>query len=176
MDKENLHNDLRRATGNLLEMARDASWNSISDNCLYIIREINHDTAKNFFERRKIRKRVNRKKEPKTLNSVVSELERIYENLYDVNLLVYKSTAQLTIVEIQYYPKSLLDKDYFEEVKDKESMLHCKVSIPPYSRDEKSKLDINWELGGLRHSWKLYWWKRRMNRELSRRKAVSNTL
>lgn len=174
MTKENLHDDLVGATERLLEMARGASWNSISDKCLYIISEIKSDTCKNFFERTKVRKRVNQKKEPKPLSIVVSELQGIYENLYDINLYVYKSAAKLTVVEIQYYPKSSLDNDYFEEVKNNEPMRHCKVSIPPYSSDNKSKFDINWELGGFRHSWKLYWWKRRMKRKINRRKTVVN--
>jgi len=161
MNKENLHNDLKEAIENLLGMARNHSWNAVSDNCLYIISEIKDSTGKNFFEQRKIRKKLNRNKEPKPLQVIVSELESIYENLYDVNLYVYKSTTRLTVVEIQFYLKTSLDKDYFQKVKNNEPMLHCKVAIPPYSNDDKSKFDINWELDGLRHKWRMYWWRKR---------------
>lgn len=168
MTKENLHNDLAEATKKLLEMARDYSWNTISNNCLYIISEIKESNGKNFFEQRRIRKKENRNKEPKPLQIVAAELEGIYENLYDVVLYVYHSTSKQTVVEIQHYPKSSLDKDYLEKVKDNDPMLHCKVAIPPYSNDNKSKIDINWELGGLRHEWKMFWWKKKTKKELSK--------
>ena len=174
MDKENLHNDLTEGTEKLLGMARDHSWNPISNNCLYIISEIKDSNGKNFFEQRKIRKKVNRNKEPKELQVVVSELNCIYENLYDVNLYVFESTSKQTVVEMQFYPKSSLDRDYLEKIKNNAPMLHCKVAIPPYSNDDKSKFDINWELGGFRHNWKMYWWRKRTKRELNKSKTVAN--
>ena len=162
MTKENLHSDLKDATLKLLEMARDHSWNTVSDNCLYIISEINDLVGKNIFEQKKIRKKVNQRKKPIPIEIVVSELELIYGNLYDVNLFIYKSTSKLTVVEIQFYPKTSLVKDNLEKAKDIDPMLHCKVAIPPYSKDDKSKFDINWELGGFRHNWKMYWGRKRM--------------
>ena len=174
MTKENLHSDLAEATEKLLGMARDHSWNTISNNCLYIISEIKDSNGKNFLEQRKIRKKVNRNKKPKPLQVLVSELEGIYENLYDVNLYVFHSTSKQTVVEIQYYPKSSLDKDYLEKVNGNDPMLYCKVAIPPYSNDDKSKFDINWELGGLHHEWKMYWWRKRTKRELNKRKTDAN--
>lgn len=161
MTKENLYNDLKNATGKLLEMARDHSWNTISENCLYIINEIKNSNGKNFFEQRKIRNKENQNKEPRPLQLITLELEAIYENLYDVNLYIYKVTSNSTMVEIRFYPKSSLDKDYLEKVISNEPMLHCKVPIPPYSNEGKSKFDINWELGGFRHRWKMYWWRKR---------------
>lgn len=174
MTKENLHSDLAEATDKLLGMAREHSWNTISNNCLYIISEIKDSNGNNLFEQRKIRKKVNHDKEPKRLDTVVTALEGIYENLYDVNLYVFKSTSKQTVVEIQFYPKSSLEKDYLEKVKDNDPMLHCKVAIPPYSNEDKSKFDINWELGGPRHEWKMFWWRKRTKRELNKRKTVAN--
>lgn len=166
MTKENLRNDIANATEKLLDMARDHSWNTISNNCLYIISEIKYSNEKNLFEQRKTRKKVNRNKKPQPLQLVASELESIYEKLYDVNLYAFQSTSKQTVVEVQYCLKSSLDTDYLEKVKDNEPMLHCKVAIPPYLNDNKSKFDINWELGGLRHEWNTYWWRIRTKREL----------
>ncbi|GEM_PF-3957826 len=45
MTKENLQDDLKDATGKLLGIARDLSWNSNSDKCLYIVSEINNSKA-----------------------------------------------------------------------------------------------------------------------------------
>ena len=174
MTKENLHNDLKDATVKLLELARDHSWNTISDNCLYIISEIKNSTGKSFFEQRKIRKKINQNKEPKPLQLIVMELAAIYEYLYDVNLYIYKATSNSTVVEIQFYPKSSLDKDYLEKVKNNEPMLHAKVAIPSYSNESKSKFDINWELGGFGHGWKMYWWRKKTKKELNKRKTVAN--
>ncbi|MGD1846341.1 MAG: hypothetical protein ACFB10_13220 [Salibacteraceae bacterium] len=156
MIKDKLYDDLKEATEQLLGMARDQSWNTISNNCLYLISEIKDSNGKNFFEQRKIRKRENRHKQPKTLQAVAYELSCIYKNLYDVNLCVFKSTSRQTVVEIQIYLKCSLSKVYLEKVKANDLSLHCKVAIPPYAIDETSKFDINWELGGLRHNWKMY--------------------
>lgn len=161
---ENLHDDLKNATERLLEIARSQSWNSISSNCLFIISEIKDFSHNNLFELRKTRKRENERKKPLPLERIVDELYAGYENIYDINLYIYKSTRELTIVEVKYYPKSSLDKEYFEKVKDNPPMLHSKVALPPYSEDGKSKFDINWELGGFRHNWKMYWWKKKLNR------------
>ena len=160
MTKENLHHDLKEATEKLLEIARKYSWNTVSENCLYIMSEIQDPPEKDLFEQRRIKNEVNQKKELKPLQDAVSALEGIWGNLYDVNLYVYKSTSKLTVVEIQYYPKSSLDKDYFEKVKFNDPMLHCKVAIPSYSNGDNSKFDINWESGGFRHKWKMYWWRK----------------
>jgi len=131
-------------TDDLLEMARNLTWNEISGDCKYILTEI-IDSDKNFIEQRKIRKRLNDLKIPKELNQIVSVLKDIFEDIYDLNLYVYKAKAEQTIIEIQYYPKSSLDKDYFEKVKDNSPMHHCKISTPPYLNDNKIKFDINWE-------------------------------
>ena len=158
MKKENIYNDLKEATRILLEMARNHSWNSISDECLYIIRRIKDFQTEYLFKSLKIRKKENETKKPKTVLEIASDLKNLYENLFVVDLYVYKSTSKLTIIEIQYYSKLSLEKEYFKKVKDNNPMLHCKVSIPPYLKDEESKFDINWELCGLRYTWNIYWW------------------
>jgi len=39
-------------------------------------------------------------------------------------------------------------------------MFHCKVAIPPYQKNKSEKYDVNWELGGVRHEWKMFWARR----------------
>jgi hypothetical protein len=146
-------------------MARDSSFNNISDNCKFIISEIKH-SDKNFFERNKIRKTDNDKKIPKPLADIILELEILYPNLYDVNLYIYKAKKDSTIIEIQYYPRTALDIDYQKITANQEPLLQCKVSVPPYATDSGEKFDINWELGTLRHKWKLFWWKRNIKKYL----------
>ena len=150
--KNNLELNLKEATSTLLEMARNSCWNNISENTSYIISEIKND-SRNFNIQRIKKNQVNRKKKPVSLEKITTELISIYQNLYDINLEIYKSQKNKTIVDIRYYPKSALESDYYEKVKNNEPMLHCKVRIPPYVSDKSKKFDVNWELGGIRHEW-----------------------
>ncbi len=73
--------------------------------------------------------------------------------MYDINLYIYKSKKESTIIEIQYYLKSSLESDFYKTVKNNESMLHSKIKLPNYRKNDTYKFDINWELGGIRHEW-----------------------
>ena len=139
-------------------MARNSCWNKISDNTSYIISEI-----KNGVPNRTERKKANNKKKPKSLGKITTELKAFYENLYDINLYIYKSEKESTIIEIQYYPKSSLESDFFETVKDNEPMLHMKIGIPPLLNNKTEKYDVNWELGGIRYEWNFFWRRMRFN-------------
>lgn len=138
-------------------MARASSFNSISDNCMFIISEIKH-SDRNFFEQDRTRKTDNDKKTAKSLTDTIIELETLYQNLYDVNLYIYKAGKYSTIIEIQYYLCSSLDIEYQKISATQETMLHCKVAIPAYTSDDKKKFDINWQLGTINHRWKMFWW------------------
>ncbi len=168
MKKENLYKEIWDAVQSLLKMARESSFNKISDNCKFIISKIKH-SDKNFFEQNKIRKIDNDKKTPKPLTDTIVELEIIYANLYDVNLYVYKAESHSTIIEIQYFPRSLHDVEYQRISATQETMLHCKVAVPPYASDNKEKFDINWQLGTLNHTWKMFWWQRKTKKYLESR-------
>ena len=149
-------------------MARDSSFNNISDNCKFIISEIKH-SDKNFFEQNKIRKTENEKKTPKPITDIIVELATLYSNLYDVNLYVYKADKNSTLIEIQYFSRSSLDIEYQKKSATQETMLHCKVAIPPYASDNKEKFDINWQLGTLNHKWKMFWWKWRTRQQQTKK-------
>ncbi len=137
-------------------MALDASFNAISHNCTFILSEIKN-TGLSTRKQNKIRKAENKTKIPKPLTEVVSELERMYEDLYDVNLQVYKAEKDSTIIEVRYFLRSSLEEEYRLKTMTTETMLHCKVSIPPYASDTKERFDINWELGTPHHKWKMFW-------------------
>jgi len=157
--------DIKEATDKLLQIARDLCWNKISDKCSYVLSEIRNTEPDNFFELRKLRKLENKKKIPKTLRQITSDLKSLNSNFYDVNFYIYKSMREQTIIEIQYFLKSSLEKEFFEKVKDNDPMLHCKVPTPPYSNGKEEKFDINWELGGLRHKWKMFWWRQSIKKK-----------
>ena len=182
MKKIELQEKIRNATSSLTDMANNMCWNKISENCEYIKSEIDESIGKNFFERAKIRKNINDKKSPKSLSGIVADLTEFYENLYDINLYIYKSLPNKTIIEIRYFLKTSHTDEFYPTIKNNEPMLHCKVGIPPYvakkpnSTEKQELFDVNWELGGIRHEWKKFWWRAeyRINRNLKNRKRKKN--
>lgn len=155
MENTSLELKLKKATSSLLELARNSCWNKISENTSFIISEIKNE-GQNSFDLRKIRKKENDKKTPKSLDIVTAKLNTFYKDLYDINLYIYKSKKKSTIIEIQYYPKSRLDIDFYETIKDRDPMIHSKIGIPPYAFHKAKKYDINWELGGIRYQWNFF--------------------
>jgi hypothetical protein len=144
MSPETIKKDIEDAVPKLLDLAEKVSKNNISRNCRFILREIRH-SEENFHVQRQERKKENDKKLPLTLDQIEPELQKLCDNLFDINLYVYRAEKDLTIVEISYYPRSSLDQAYRDKVRSKHSMLHCKVNQPPWLSDDKEKFDINWE-------------------------------
>lgn len=159
LKKAELENKIQDATSSLIDMATDICWNKISRNCVYIMSEIDESIGKNFFERAKIRKKVNDQKSPKSLNEIVADLTKIYDNLYDINLYIYKSLPNKTIIEIRYFLKTSHTAEFYPTIQNNEPMLHCKIPRPFYATERPNsnkierKFDVNWELGGIRHEW-----------------------
>lgn len=168
MKKESLHKEIANAVQSLLQLARDASFNTISDNCNYILSEIKNGD-KNFFDQNKIRKTENDKKTPKPLTDIIVELESLYPNLYDVNLYVYKAGKNSTLIEISYFPRSSLNADYQKNTATREPMLHCKVAIPVYASENREQFDINWQHDTINHKWNMFWWRRKIKKQLKSR-------
>lgn len=184
MKKENLYCDISEATRSLLNMARQSSFNKISDNCSFILSKC-QSTSHNSFDRSKIRKVENEEKIPKALHDVIPDLERKYHDLYDVNLFIYRSKKDSTIIEIEYYPRSFHTIEYQEKSASQETMLHSKVCIPPYAyqanekfeiAEPNKKFDINWQLGTLNHRWKMFCWKRKMHNLLAKRQGFKQVI
>ncbi|WP_163411202.1 hypothetical protein [Flavobacterium ajazii] len=142
MKKNAIQKELTDAVKSLLEMARDLTFNKISSNCFFITSEIER-SERNSFEQNKIRINSNNKKTAKTLADVIPDIEKLYDNLYDLNLYVYKTEKKQTIIEIQYYPLSSLDFDYQKKIERTEPMLHFKIYTPPYYSENNKKFDIH---------------------------------
>jgi len=117
-----------------------------------------------------MRKKINRKKIPKTLSEILPVLDKWYSDLYEIDLHIYKATRRVTIVEIQYLLKSTLDLKYRTKVLSDEPMLHCKVPIPQYALDSKERFDINWQLLTWEYYWKMFWWKREITKKMKEMK------
>jgi len=91
-----------------------------------------------------MKKKENDLKIPLTLQQQMPTLQEPYENFYDINLHIYRATKNLTIIDIRYYPKSSLDKEYRQKVIPNEPMFHYKTATPPWLSGKKIKFDINW--------------------------------
>ncbi|WP_281234626.1 hypothetical protein [Flavobacterium gelatinilyticum] len=163
--KNNIEQEIQNLTNSLLEMVNTYCWNTISKNVVYITSNISETdiAGENAFVHRRNRNTANKKKTPKSFNEAIADLEKIYDSVYDINLYVYKAEKKLTILDIRYFLKSELDPDFLSVVADNPSMLHCKITHPPY-RNENHKFDVNWELGGLRHNWNMFWYKRKFKK------------
>ncbi|MCW3464020.1 hypothetical protein [Chitinophaga nivalis] len=138
-----LEEHIREAIPKLLEMARELTWNNISDNCKFIVTAIK-DSQDSFHEQRKLNKKTNDNKVPVTLTELIPTLESLYNFFYEINLHIYKATKSMTIIDFRYYAKSFPDGNYQEKL-HKPPMFHCKVAIPPWLSEKKEKFDINWE-------------------------------
>ncbi len=136
--------EIEEAIPRLLGMARELTYNSISDNCKFILTEI-EDLDGNLYVQNQLRKKENDKKTPVPITELLPELKKLYHNYYDINLKIYRARKNLTIIDFQYYPKSSLDPDFQLKMLDKPPMIHCKVAYPPWLSDKKEKFDINWE-------------------------------
>ena len=171
MSPDTLQEEVEKAVPMLLKMARDLTGNKISDNCKFILSEITNvdNTA---HEERDRRLKENSKKIPVTFSETLPVLKLLYENLYDINLFIYKSTKKLTIIDIRYYPKSSLEENYRRGVISNPPMLHCKVAIPPWLSDKKEKFNINWEHNKRWILWKCYWQLRKLKIEEKKRKIL----
>lgn len=154
MIRENLKEHIKTSVDDLLRLAEIHCWNTISSNFSFILSDYSEFETGNELTLRASRNRVNRSKIGDTLETVVERLNKDYDDLYDINLYIFKALKKETIIEIQYYRKSDLESGYFALVKDHPPMLHSKMTIPVYAW-EGGKFDVNWESGGgLGHLWK----------------------
>lgn len=153
MTSPTLQKEVEVAVPKLLELARELTCNKISDNCKFILTEIKNNENK---IQRQLNKKENDLKIPLTLQEQMPALQHLYQDFYDINLQIYRTKKDLTIIDIRYYPKSSLEADYRAMVIDNELMLHCKVIMPPWVNDKRAKFDINWEHKEWLISWKLF--------------------
>jgi hypothetical protein len=151
MNNNDLIKQLRWSTNTLLELTRETCWNTLSNDCVYLITRISESD-----DREIKKKKLPRNTELLTLEELAVELEKLYPQIYDLCFFIYQAQKSRTIIELQYFPKSALDQEFLLKVKDQSSMIHYKIKIPPYWQDRTKPFDVNWELGGFRHHWYLF--------------------
>ena len=122
--------EIENAIPRLLDLAKELTWNKISNNHTFILSEIKY-SDKNAFEQRRLTNRENGRKTPVPLHELTPALLQLYDDVYDINLYIYKATRKQTVIDIRYYRKSSLDEHYRAKVIGNKPMMHCKISIPP---------------------------------------------
>jgi hypothetical protein len=155
MTLQALKSELEAAVSSLFSLAEELTWNRLSHNCKFILTEIK-DNAENCHEQRRLRKLENDKKISLTLEEILPALQALYDNLYDINLQIYRSRKTETVIEIRYYPKSSLDEEFRQKIMDKPPMLHCKISMPPWLMKRNKQFDINWEHNIGLNKWRFF--------------------
>jgi hypothetical protein len=151
------------AVPQLLKLGRTLTQNDISDHCLFILTEIT-DEPTNAHQRRRVIKRLNDAKQPLPLADLAPALHQLHGNLHDINLYIYRTTSELTIVDIRYYPRSSLAQTYRAQVAELPPMLHLKVATPPWLAlaEPLPQFDINWERR-VTWAWLRTWWFRHVS-------------
>lgn len=145
MDNEILEENIKITTDHLLELVKKNCWNIITNNRYqYILTDVNSLEYINLHELRIIKQKINSKKTPQNLNSVVETLAVFNDDLYDVVLYIFKAKSNKTIIEIEYLKKSDLDPEYYQKIKDNSPMFHAKIIMPP-NQNQMVKFDVNWQ-------------------------------
>jgi hypothetical protein len=157
----NYQKEIEEAIPKLLDLARQLSWNTISNRCQFILSEIK-DSEQNFDVKRVTRIKENAKKIPVSLSEMMPTLQNLYVDMYDINLHIHRADSRLTVVDIRYYLKSSLDPECREKIGHTLPMLHCKVATPPWLSEKKEKFDINWEHKQWMIRWKQFWTRRKV--------------
>jgi|GEM_PF-391515 len=149
---------LKDLTVSAIQLGKVNTWNEIPVNCKYILSEIRSELDfSDFHEERIYYKKENLKKKPCDLDKIVSALISFYENIYDINMQIFKVEKGLTIIDIRYFLKTSVDKDYYEVIKNEAPMFHAKLPIPPYIVDSKNeKFDINWQFNEIKYRWNMF--------------------
>ena len=157
--------ELTQVTAALLKMAREMTWNTISDEVRYVIRKTAGAEAGNIPAQNRERKRILDAAPELSAEQAIAILLEKYPNLYCIDLYIFRALPNRTIVEIELTEKSRLDADYRLTVSDKPPEWHAKVAIPPYRSEAKEKFDINWPVGSWESRWKMFWWKWKLRKK-----------
>lgn len=139
-----LEENIQLTISSLETLVKESCWNKISNIYLYILTDISELKYADFHELRTKERKINSKKVPKDIDTVLNFLSEIYSDLYDVNCYIFKSKKDCTIIEIQYFRKSDLDSEYLEKVRGNPPMYHAKMLLPPNKRIDLEKFDVNW--------------------------------
>lgn len=140
MTKKEFQEELERCTSLLLNMGRTLSWNKISNNCRFVVSAISiEDSA----TPRIALIQAAKPEAPVSLAVAADSLYAIYNDLYDINLYIYKASGKETLIDIKYLLRSAINMDCLSSATNEQPMFGCKVILPPWYKEGR-KFNINW--------------------------------
>ncbi len=157
--------EIKECTVCLLKMVRDHCWNIIPNQVVYVLSEI--EDREGGWKQMILAKKSKDILPIMNFDTLIKKLEFVYQDLHDIHLYVHRVERHRTIISVEYFLKSKVSYVMKKEVPP---MLHAKVSLPPYRGEESEKFDVHWEFGGLRHQWKMFWWRQKHLRKRRRPK------
>jgi hypothetical protein len=138
-----LEASIRGMTADLLRIARQLTYNCLSDNSLYIFSEILPIVLT---ERERFLQLEKTQPVPQQLAAIMPQLLAHYADFYDINLFIHKAERKRTVIDIRYYAKSSLGAAQRQLAAADAPMLHGKVPIPFWASHSTLKFDINWKV------------------------------
>lgn len=149
--------NLRNLTNDVLRLGERHTWNKIPAQCKYILSEIKPSSFSDLEAQREFYKKENLKKTPSDLASIVPKLEGYYDQIYDINMEIFRVVKDYTIIDIRYFLKTSVDTEYYKKIEQNTPMYHAEMTIPPYILDaSKQKFDVNWQFNKLKYLWNMF--------------------
>jgi hypothetical protein len=170
MTTEQLKENLLKTAFDIIGVAREKCNNYFSDNIEFVIRRFDVSEL-DFFELYKMRRETYEKSKKLSVDKVVQELFYELRELSWIDLQIYKSEKNRTIIEIQ-----LVKRQLNESLGDMEltPSFHASIPTPQYSIDSNDKFDINWQQDTLNHRLKYFLWKIKTKNKIKRLNAKNN--
>ena len=154
-----LKKELQKVIEDTIEIAKLRTWNKIPADCQFVLTEIKFDS--DFLKQRKDYQKETRKKKLCDLDEIISKLSVFYEDIYDITIVIFQVKKEYNIIDIRYFLKTSFDKDYYEEIKNREPIFYVQLPIPSYldpclNELENKKFDINWQFHPIRYKWNMF--------------------
>lgn len=165
MDKEIFITRLNEVSNSALKLAREFTFNEISENLIFKIKPNSLDLSDHLTDSEK-ENLIARKKELKktlTANEVANRL--ILEDKVPVwiNCSVIRSTKKMTTIELFTSRRFREDSELYHNM-ETYPPFHAVIMNPPYLFDSKEMFDVNWRFKKIQTAIKLRKSKSKLNR------------
>jgi hypothetical protein len=175
MDKETFITRLNKASNSALKLAREFTFNEITENLIFKIKPNSLDLSDHLTDSERENLIARKKELNKTLtaNQVADRL--ILENKVPIwiNCSVIRSTKKTTTIELFTSRRFREDSELYHKM-ETYPPFHAVIINPPYLFENKEKFDVNWRYKKIQTAIKLRKAKRNLNEEIKKRKKHKN--
>jgi len=145
VDKETFITRLKKASNSALKLAKEFTFNEISENCIYKIKPNNLDLSDHLTssEKENLINRIKELNKTLTINEVSDRL--MIENKVPIwiNCSVIRSTKKNTTIELFTSRRFRNDFELYNKTENYPPF-NAVIINPPYLFDNKEKFDVNW--------------------------------